>query len=626
MLDSTRVLKGPDGSGAPRQRVGYALFLILVLPLVAVGQQSDRDDPWANRDPTLQMLPTGARLAIWTDSPGYTTRWHSIRAFLAMHPRGDKEEYATIVYLESLETGKRWYWRGLDALQVFSQEKLSSRRLRGPIPRLEPTRIWWGRLEHPGLWRFVAELRSPDQTQLVKRATAGFLISWKVPLEVGRNGTPTEIAEDTFWGTDRIRTLRGPVFIRQGATLRLGPGTLVLARGPEAVIVVERGGRIEALGTPDAPVVLTCDGPAGQREPGCWGGLVLLGRAPAHPWNARAAGVEPRVRGRYGGDDQSDSSGVLRHVRVEFAGAAPFGAGIGFHGVGSGTVIDHVQAHDSGADGIRLSGGTANCLYCVSSGALGHGLSWHGGWSGAMQHAFVQQPASAEGCGIAGDREADLPSWSLKRLPRLINVTLAGTAEASCTAGVLLRHGSRAILKNVLVSGFKDGAMRIEDPLAATLSPTGASFGPVLSDKWPWRAVTLTSGAPPRLVRANLRLTNMRHEAGMDPRPGVKSPALRVGMGAVPPADGILDPRADYVGAFGRRNWLEGWTILGPEEHSAPVEAGPQISDEVAPLGHEEIGPEGRPSWTDDMVLPHAGGKEAAPEADNLPAEADPDA
>ena len=39
------------------------------------------------------------------------------------------------------------------------------------------------------------------------------------------------------------------------------------------------GGPIVAGGTREAPVVLTCSQPVGQREPGCWGGLRILGKA-----------------------------------------------------------------------------------------------------------------------------------------------------------------------------------------------------------------------------------------------------------------------------------------------------------------------------------------------------------
>ena len=44
-----------------------------------------------------------------------------------------------------------------------------------------------------------------------------------------------------------------------------------------------------------------------------------------------------------------------------------------------------------------------------------------------------------------------------------------------------------------------------------------------------------------------------------------QDPALRIGAGAVPPSDGILDTSAQYVGAPGRSNWLEEWTFFGLE-------------------------------------------------------------
>ena len=141
-------------------------------------------------------------------------------------------------------------------------------------------------------------------------------------------------AEFDTWGRDRIRVFPGQLFVHAGATLTWEPGTPMVAQGPSASKVVERGARIVAEGRPEAPVVLTCDGPVGGRDSGCWGGLIVPGQAPSHPWNGTAPGVNPPARVILGGDDPADSSGTLRCVRVELAGSDARGGGVGFYGVG----------------------------------------------------------------------------------------------------------------------------------------------------------------------------------------------------------------------------------------------------------------------------------------------------
>ncbi len=564
--------------GRERQ-VGAAARLLaaaLALPLAVGGQVAE-----SSRDETSLHRPSPARLAVWTDSLGYTTSLHRVRAYLATDPMGDRKPYFRSLYLEHVTTGKRLYWHPAKPLDAPSSEPPSHRHVTGRIAAAEPLRLRWsGRVGEPGPWRFVAELRSPDRSEAVKRAVAGFVVSWKLPLEVGRDGSATEILSDTLWGRDRIRLLRGPVFVREGATLTLEAGTLVLARGARAAIVVERGGRIVAEGQPDAPVVLSCEAPVGAREPGCWGGLAVLGRAPAERWNATAPGVEPAARGAYGGEVAADSSGALRYVRVEFAGGGAYGAAVGLHGVGSGTVLEHVQSHASGSDGIRFSGGSAKCRHCVASGSRGHGLSWHDGWQGTLQHLYVQQDGLAEGCAIEAGRSGPTVAHSPGSGPRLYNLTLVGPGEDAegCQVGIRFRGTAAATVRNLAATGFGAG-LGFENELVGREFVAGSgSISHVIFEGAAAHFERAAAGA--RHVDGAPALVNVRWDPGPDPRPRWGAAALQVGAAAVPPSDGWLDTSAQYVGAFGGGNWLEDWTFFGPESaYAAPGE--PQPTSEI---------------------------------------------
>ena len=206
----------------------------------------------------------------------------------------------------------------------------------------------------PGLWQFVLELRPGGPLEQdrrfkepleTRRAWAKFVVAEGGQL-LNRRGFTREVKTELTLRADRIHYLLHQMFVRDGATLTIEPGTFLQAFGPQTAIIVEPGGKIVAEGTREAPVVLTCADSVGQRQPGCWGGLRLLGRAPVTRLEGTVPGVLPAERAVYGGTDAEDSSGVLRYVRVEFAGAAadPEAAApaVGLYGAGSGTVLDHV--------------------------------------------------------------------------------------------------------------------------------------------------------------------------------------------------------------------------------------------------------------------------------------------
>ncbi|MGE3707130.1 MAG: hypothetical protein AB7I13_17800, partial [Vicinamibacterales bacterium] len=74
------------------------------------------------------------------------------------------------------------------------------------------------------------------------------------------------------WTSSNIYVLRGAVFVNQGATLNIEAGTLIAGEaGSVGTLIVLRGGRLNALGTRERPIVVAGDQPAGQRSRGVWG-------------------------------------------------------------------------------------------------------------------------------------------------------------------------------------------------------------------------------------------------------------------------------------------------------------------------------------------------------------------
>ncbi|UOQ65881.1 hypothetical protein [Hymenobacter volaticus] len=157
-----------------------------------------------------------------------------------------------------------------------------------------------------------------------------------------------------------IYLLQGFVYVPNGVTLTIEPGTIIKGdKVSKGSLIVQRGGRLIADGTPTQPIVFTSNQPAGSRAAGDWGGIILCGSAPQN------LPGDPTIEGgpvaNFGGTNAADNSGILRYVRIEFPGVE-FVAnneinGLTLGGVGSGTIIDYVQVSYSGDDSYEWFGG-----------------------------------------------------------------------------------------------------------------------------------------------------------------------------------------------------------------------------------------------------------------------------
>ena len=173
------------------------------------------------------------------------------------------------------------------------------------------------------------------------------------------------IDENVTLSASKIYLLEGFVYIAEGATLTIQPGTVI--KGDQATngsLIVERGGKIMAEGTVAKPIVFTSAKPKGSRKAGDWGGIIILGNAPVNLPNAK---IEGGVDRSYGGSDANDNSGVLKYVRIEYSGIAfqPDNEvnGLTLGGVGAGTTIDYVQVSFNGDDAFEFFGGTVNAKH-----------------------------------------------------------------------------------------------------------------------------------------------------------------------------------------------------------------------------------------------------------------------
>ena len=494
------------------------------------------------------------KLTLWTDRAAYEPG-QTLRLYRTIAPSGAPPSRAVVFYLERIGSAGRRYFAprsGSDG-SLLRDEPVDQFGLPAesapvsPLGTIERGLTWHGAAPSaPGVWQFVMELRAADQNGEPQRMWAKFVVGPGRALN--RRDFVRNVTDDRTVDGRRVHYLLDRLVVRAGATLRLQPGALVAAYGRKAEIVVEPGGRIEASGTRQMPVVLTCTNQPGDRGPGCWGGLRIHGRAP--------------VTG--GGDRPDESSGWLRHVRIEFAGAGPAEGpatpALALHGVGAGTVLDHVQARSSAGDGIAFVGGTVGCDYCVASTSGGDGIAWERGWRGRLSHGYVWQ-GSGGGDAIDGRHLASGPDQQPRAHPDLANVTLAtggSLGQRSSGAGLRLYAGTALTGRQLLVFGFTGAAM-VAGPRTAQLLADGTGG---VTDSIEYRNLRTLRGWRGEGVEFRHRsplLRNAGADPNHDPRPQQQLPAQ-----GDPPGD------ADYVGAFGEDNWLEEWTVFGPEADYAP--------------------------------------------------------
>lgn len=183
---------------------------------------------------------------------------------------------------------------------------------------------------------------------------------------------PVELTGDLATRTltkDKKYLIKGQVFVRSGAVLTIEPGTVIFGdKASKGTLVIDKGGKIIADGTAAAPIVFTSGQPAGTRDRGDWGGLVILGNAPVNQPDPAIEGITPAVI--FGGTNNADNSGILKYVRVEFAGIelTPNNEtnSITLGGVGSGTQMDYTQVSFGGDDGFEWFGGSINSKHLVA--------------------------------------------------------------------------------------------------------------------------------------------------------------------------------------------------------------------------------------------------------------------
>lgn len=402
--------------------------------------------------------------------------------------------------------------------------------------------------------------------------------------------------------------LRGKVYVQSGATLTIPAGTKIFGeKETDGTLIINRGAKIDAQGTAENPIIMTSQAAPGFRNRGDWGGVVILGRAYT---NGSASSTIEGISSSAGSEDglygpgnsapmDDDNSGVMRYVRIEFAGIAlsqdnelnslTMGA------VGSGTEIDHIMVSYANDDAYEWFGGANNHKYLIAYSTLDDDFDTDRGYIGKVQHALVvRDPNQADFSGSRAWESSsnntanvgDLPDHggvARHSAPTFANVTVLGPRlfrDAAAVNGfyqAALEINSSSSIKvyNSIISGFPTGVRWNSAGENASVANNIFAHHGVNT------ATSGGSGIPADFATANVEEADVQTVFGsfasgsnynFDTPPFFQAGTSPYITGA--PAMSSVDPffdDVDYYGAFGTAsasewNFSSGWIEWNPTD------------------------------------------------------------
>lgn len=297
----------------------------------------------------------------------------------------------------------------------------------------------------------------------------------EIPAGTTLSGT---ITKDVHLTAGNAYQLSGQYVVEAGATLYIQEGVTITAKGGDDVvdyILVKQGGKINAVGTAEKPIVMT----SSETTAGAWGGVHICGKAQTNV----GSGKSEIGDASYGGSDDADNSGRLSYVRIEYSGYAfnpeKEANGFTFYGVGNGTTVDHCEAYKGSDDGFEFFGGTVNVRQCVAVSCSDDSFDWTEGWRGTATDLVAYQEAEATlgydcDCLIEADNNENNFSATPISCPTLKNLTFIGNNSAEGKRGIRLRRGTQVKIDNAKVCG-KNNAVTLESEETENFLKDGTS-------------------------------------------------------------------------------------------------------------------------------------------------------
>lgn len=458
----------------------------------------------------------------------------------------------------------------------------------------------------------IAALATAAGLHAAVTSTTGSIITY-----TGGTGESNRITVDTVWTSDMTYILDGIVYVTDGASLTIEGGTLIKAsdgaQTAVSALVIARGSKIYALGTPSAPIVMTSiDDPIASvydtsdlndLDTGLWGGLVVLGDGLLNSSKTENGSTYPNVYDdvegivvndytEFGGSSNDNSQGIIRYISIRHAGQVLNQDnelnGLTLGGVTDKTIVEFVEIFSNSDDSIEIFGGNVNPRFIVSAFPKDDSFDWDSGWTGYGQFwlsigsatAAGNQDHGAEMDGLVGD----VGAAELRGMGTIFNSTIIGPGSSSGVDEGLFEISDDAGVRyyNSIFTGFGgDHVIHIKDDALSGLTeiPAGDTLPRIDIQNNIWfdfaagattaNWVKTTAGGAEIFASTThnntvedpmFRGVSRVSDGNFDPRPAARSPAWTNARFAYPNNDWFIP--VDFQGAFGDVNWMLGWTKL----------------------------------------------------------------
>jgi hypothetical protein len=397
------------------------------------------------------------------------------------------------------------------------------------------------------------------------------------------------------WTPEKTYLLDGFVFVNDGQVLTIKPGTVIQGKtgqGTQAsALIVARGGKIIAEGRSDQPIIFTVEGDDLEgsvplESTGLWGGVIILGNATVNTLSGESfiEGLpisEPR--GVYGGTYDDDNSGILSYISIRHGGTN-IGEGneingLTLGGVGRKTTINNIEVVSNADDGIEFFGGTVNCNNLAVAFCGDDAYDFDEGFSGKCQFILgISDPVKGNHLAEHSGSPFPDPGKPFSH-PVIYNATYIGRNKDADNFLIRFDDNSGGVYKNSLFLNSTNG-------IGIEYESVGGSF-----EMWKEGDLEITNNVFYQVSKENadsiIRLfpfiESLSDEQGIlsayftEAENEIKYPGILIQNYdyQLLPLNTVFENLAKYnnawfeqvtfKGAFGSRNWLEGWSYLWKE-------------------------------------------------------------
>ncbi len=391
------------------------------------------------------------------------------------------------------------------------------------------------------------------------------------------------------WEAKNTYLLDGFVFVNDGQTLTIEPGTIIKGKagqGSEAsALVVAMGGKIIAEGSKDKPIIFTAqaddlNGSVPDDARGLWGGLIVLGKGKTNKGTVQQIEGIPTTepRGSFGGSDDTDNSGIIKYVSIRHGGT-DIGAGNEINGltlgaVGSATTIDYVEVLSNNDDGIEFFGGKPRISHILVNNCKDDGLDYDIAFRGYIQFYAVIVPADGNRCGEHDGGDGSTETTQPFAQPVIFNATFIGDTANFDNKLITFRDNAGGEYYNSIFCNTHKG-IDIEKLTSNEDSYKRWQEGILkIENNVFWLVAGQTDASnPAKLLYSHGDGANATLDAALSTYFTSKNTVANPGISASNPvpsnpqttnlatAPDNWFQNVNYKGAFGADNWAKGWTV-----------------------------------------------------------------